>query len=145
MREIKFKGLAENTDTGKRAWHEYGIGTKPHFIGHYRWIVQDLQFTGRKDKNELEVYDNDVIRIISTISGEYDISKVDTIKQVIWRDEMVAYCLETKSERQHYEDGYNVYKYARSENRVTHMFLDQVENFEVEVIGNIYENPDLLP
>jgi hypothetical protein len=61
MREIKFKGLIEKPD-GERYWSYYGIGSKPTLFGGYKWIVEDLQFTGLPDKNGKEIWEGDIVK-----------------------------------------------------------------------------------
>lgn len=79
-----------------------------------------MQYTGLKDKNEKEIYEEDIVKINDEI-----------IAKVIWDNDYLGYFL-----------------YANEENSI-----DSFENGEqplydywgsIEVIGNIYDNPELL-
>ncbi|MCG3657945.1 YopX family protein [Aliarcobacter butzleri] len=134
MREIKFRGL--NGETG---WH-YGIpltnklGTyiifekNPHICSQYHYIEIDefevvkketvSQWTGLLDKNDVEIYEGDIVKFIP--SGEY--GKVTSFGKsqnlgIEWENSKTAF--------------------------FTPMFYLGCES-ELEIIGNIYENPELL-
>jgi uncharacterized phage protein (TIGR01671 family) len=77
-----------------------------------------MQFTGLKDKNGKEIYEEDVLRKKTRVRRK----ATEEIGTVIWDDKVL---------------GFNLY---RGETYVG--LLTWVD--DVEVIGNIYENPELL-
>lgn len=78
--------------------------------------VHLMQFTGLKDKNGKEIYEGDIVK-----DWEY----IDSYK-VIWNREWACFELERIT---HANDTTQEINYAQ---------------FDLEVIGNIYENPELL-
>lgn len=76
-----------------------------------------MQFTGLKDKNEKEIYEGDIVRAKSKfVSVNYE---------VYWEDRLCQFRLCARHDKQ-YDKTHDLYIWAD------------------EVIGNIYENPELL-
>lgn len=95
-----------------------------------------MQFTGLHDKNGKEVYEGDVVRILYTdwASKTNEKMSLDDYKKSISHFGYVVYdnaeySINIKSKK--YNDYYN-----SSIHHGTHG--------EIEIIGNIYENPELL-
>jgi len=114
MRELKFRGLVEQTENRKRYWVYYGVGSKPALIGA-RWLVEDCQYTGLLDKNKTEIYDGDLINIVE--DGE------PIIQIINWHD---GGFFRT--------DAYGADIHVEGYEAMCHY----------KVIGNIHENPELL-
>lgn len=94
--------------------------------------VRLMQYTGLKDKNDVEIYEGDIVKILYTDwpscggchnSPQEHMDALALTRVVIWSVQGFYVS--------HKPDGY-----AESIEPGTHGF--------VEVIGNIYENPDLL-
>ena len=140
MREIKFRGL--NT----RGEWVYGslVQTTSFCVQHSKtWIVERAfgnggwfnvqcrqyvrpatvgQFTGLRDKSGVEIYEDDILRCSKYIGGNF-----------------VERC---------YEHGYVEFVFGsfglHRKQGFYRPFKDWFDDWELEVIGNIHENPELL-
>jgi uncharacterized phage protein (TIGR01671 family) len=81
-----------------------------------------MQFTGLKDKKEIEIYEGDIVtykRSVGNWTGQF----MTTTHEIVFSEEVFAY----------------VMKYGSS-----YIKLRKHWGYEYEVIGNIYDNPNLL-
>lgn len=124
-REIKFrawdpKGTFNN---GTPCMHMDVTGTT---MFDYIWHSDDfpkMQFTGIQDRNGKEIYESDIVKV--KIRGGYSqhFEDIECIKKVEYSEEKVCW----------------------KPFDVCHMWRDESGTFiAIEVIGNTYENPELL-
>ncbi len=129
MRPAKYRGLTHSWDEKNKC------NTKPFWAygyysydGSHHWIMNPVkgerrasivdpetvgQFTGLYDKNDKEIYESDILQIISP-----DLTTEHLLGQVIW--DFMSWQI---------NDG---------------GMLDSFKTFDLEIIDNIYENPELL-
>ena len=136
-REIKFRG--KRIDNGEwvygyviyNQWHNtYKIDTGLYGIPSATVDPETIgQYTGLKDRDGKEIYEGDLLRRINHYVGE---KPYYTVHEVAWTTKYCAwYCFHTKNERSELITG-NCFLYA------------YLSGSEYEVIGNIYEHPELL-
>lgn len=120
MREIKFRAW----DKQKHKWADsiavYDDGSWSAQFGSVEGFneedgVELMQFTGLKDKHGKEIYEGDILSW----------QRVKRI--VIWNN--------------------GTFKTSNSKNRLHHannLYAQKIHKLKIEVIGNIWENPELL-
>jgi len=131
MREIKFRAWDKNKNQmitrfdGIAYVGDNGGNTiKPQLMANiegYHWCVANwgtdvelMQFTGLKDKNGKEIYEGDIVNSHAQFEQPY-------IREVIWGENCGL-----------------VFK------PLTGFNLCKPNEYHFEIIGNIYENPELL-
>jgi uncharacterized phage protein (TIGR01671 family) len=140
-REIKF-----------RAWHKvknimvydneddtygYWDGCRNSNVGMINTILNSqyykeykfMQYTGLKDKNKKKIYEGDIVKITEKekISKHKVIPMKPIIADIEWSEEYLTYTLITTSVKDAFES-----------------LTDYLDECDIEVIGNIYDNPELL-
>ena len=132
MREIKFRG--KQTKPIESIWH-YGdlIHSKDNktYIQNITCMEVDKgtvgQYTGIKDENDIEIYEGDIIKFsYDAFIGNFDTFTAKGI--VVFEDgAFFVNCLE--NERNIKDEQFLLY---------------EINIDEIEIIGNIYDNPELL-
>lgn len=115
MREIKFRAWTE-PENKMINWNSLlRMNLYNIFVIPEQCGVILMQYTGLKDKNGKEIYEGDIIQ-------------TEELTAVIEYSEIYAEYITTNTNQIQYEDEP----------------LGDLRGEEIEVIGNIYENPDLL-
>lgn len=117
-REIKFRALFSGMD-GEKEWKYIGANERFDQAG---WSQETpwLQYTGLKDKNGREMYEGDLIREVYEASGTMPCATFAS--PVIFED--ASFCLD--------------------DHTPLHELID-MKDHDWCVIGNIHENPELIP
>ena len=117
MREIKFREPLYMNKKFTR-WHYWGF-MNDAFIGPAHIRGKHYQFTGLLDKSGVEIYEGDVGKIDDFYLGD---SLIKTREAIIVKYE---------------DDGFGVYK---DNDDYVCCLWDAAGNYNLEIIGNIYEN-----
>ena len=105
------------------------MGVLSDLVEEDDWKV--MQYTGLKDKNGKEIYEGDVCKYHDALADNYLIEGKNAEKvigRVTWSEDRCRF--QAQEIKENHKGGYYIIK------------LESVLDFEV--IGNIYENPELL-
>lgn len=144
MREIKFRAWSIERKLmiypDSNGWYE---GAFRHENGHLQIIqlstvVKDerliaLQYTGLKDKNDKKIFEGDIVSLELEAKNECSYTRKS---KITFNDDFACFYLEDL------EPSRDLWDETPTADGPIAYFVE--EEHEFEVIGNIYENPELL-
>ena len=149
MREIKFRAkdfITGEWQYGLLGYANFGWGVVKSIQGKtdlgsvYNLKINERtisQYTGLKDKNGIEIYEKDIVKAKYKEYRDFGDEKADYftefIETIIWSNKLNGFALEINIEDTLLYRPLN--------------FIQKVNNVElisIEVIGNIWDNPELL-
>lgn len=91
--------------------------------------VELMQYTGIKDKNHNKIYEASIIKLTKKENKikHFLLKSKPIIAEVEWSDEYLSYILISFSAKDAFEN-----------------LSDYLDEYDIEVIGNAYKNPELL-
>ena len=120
MREIKFRAWIA---TEKRMFTMYNEGFFAHAANNSDWPV--MQFTGLFDKNDVAIYEGDIL------SPEAYLKRKEFHNEVVCRKGMFCFAP-------------NITLHSPVKPLYKSLDLGDAAKNAYEIIGNIYQNPELL-
>ena len=147
MREIKFRAwLKEHKsmidvmeiDIDNQTIFYYWFGDHD---GHFENFnkIDLMEYIGLKDKNNKEIYEGDVVKLVHT-GIEISADRLEDLKRFVGiiKYENGIFKI-VKTEKSLIESKY----FEMEQKKVSEIFIYS-KLYDLEVIGNIYENPELL-
>ena len=131
-----------NEPTGKREWHpfEFPIGFSHYDLEDFSEI---MLFTGLYDKNRTKIFEGDIVRLNNQIgsivyeAGSFGIG----IKEYIDYESLSKL---SRSKTSNYYDGIGCDNFISLLEIYWNFNCNDCLLDDIEVIGNIYDNPELL-
>jgi uncharacterized phage protein (TIGR01671 family) len=109
-----------------------------------KWGYSDdyalMQFTGLKDKNGKEIYEGDILDIHNTTIGTEDM----VLGEVYWCDSYLEYSVQWLPKQSGADSMRLIKKSLKNNGKTPESSLGDMRWPFIEIVGNIYENPELL-
>lgn len=127
MREIKFRAWGHQDDGQCEMFYEFTDFDKYFIPEAYDVPICDhvlMQYTGLKDKNEKEIYEGDIVDFTFFYYGETEV-EISKKGEIVFDD--FGFCFKANEEEDYL---------------LGNLTFDSES--DIEVIGNKYENPELI-
>ena len=94
------------------------------YIGFHQEVDSNTicQCTGLKDKNGKLIFENDIVTYLDVYSTDSGLAEANCVGKVVWDDETISFQVTNRLSAESYE----------------------VLSDECSVIGNVFDNPELL-